>query len=173
MTMSGNPPVTGPAAGNPPVAGDPPVAAPPSPPPPPTAAGTAEQQTAIIGLLMREYDALRSEITQRIGARTQIAGFAGVISAVVAGNGGLTFNRPNLYIALVIVAFSLVWWRDSNQGILRLGRHLRMIEEQVNTLSTQLYGRPALSWEDRRQAERRAERTVWRLIGRMGGWNPR
>ncbi|MFG2135520.1 hypothetical protein [Streptomyces sp. NPDC048650] len=172
MTVSGNPPVTGnpPIPGQPPAAGGPPP--PGSPPPPQNPPLTAAQQTEIIALLLREYDTLRAEITQRISARTQIAGFAGVISAVVAGSGGLSLRGPNVYIALVIVAFSLVWWRDSNQGILRLGRHLRMLEEQVNALTGQLYGRPVLSWEVNRQTERRAERRAWRLIGRLGGWNP-
>lgn len=139
---------------------------------PPQPNTTSSPETEIIALLMREYDALRDEVTQRIAARTQIAGFAGVIAALLSAGGGVSPDRPNLYIIIATVVVALIWWRDSNQGIQRLGRHLREIENEVNRLTAHMYGRQALTWETRRHAGRREERPVWRLVGRIGGWNP-
>ncbi|WP_461033472.1 hypothetical protein [Streptomyces mayteni] len=130
---------------------------------------TRETAAEIIALRMREYDSLRNEIQQRVAARTQIAGFAGVIAALLSAE-NLSLDRPNLYVTALIVGFSLLWWRRSNLGILRLGHHLREIERDVNELATAAYGRPALSWETHRHQQRRAETRFWRALGRAGGW---
>ncbi|MER5528386.1 hypothetical protein ABT075_28005 [Streptomyces sp. NPDC002677] len=131
-----------------------------------------ERDAQIIDLLMREYESLRAEIAQRVASRMEILGFSGVIAALLS-TGGLSLHKPNLYLAGATVLLGLLWLRDCNQGIQRIGRHLREVESRVNSLSTRNYGSSALSWETRRHVGRRQERPAWRLLGRIGGWTGR
>lgn len=126
----------------------------------------------IISLLMREYESLRAEVSQRVAARMQILGFAGVIAALIT-TGGLSPHKPNLYLAVLSVILGLLWLRDCNQGIQRIGRHLCRVEEEVNRLSTRAYGGSPLSWETNRHTSRQSERPAWRFIGWIGGWSGR
>ncbi|MFE5923559.1 hypothetical protein [Streptomyces sp. NPDC056468] len=132
-----------------------------------------DHDAEIIALLMREYESLRAEITQRITSRMQILGFSGVIAALVAGTGGVSLHRPAAYIAVATLLLGVLWLRDCNQGIQRIGKHLRDVEEEVNRLATRAYGSSALSWETKRHVGRQHERPVWRLIGWLGGWTGR
>ncbi|MBT2409246.1 hypothetical protein J7I94_01490 [Streptomyces sp. ISL-12] len=124
----------------------------------------------IIELRMKEYDSLRSEVVQRIGARQQLAGYAGAATAIAATLGSeLGYWRIVITSAVVVVAY---WYlRDSNDAIQRVGRHLRLIEEDVNTLARSAYGREVLSWESSRQVARNGEKKTWKLVGRIGGWH--
>ncbi|MDJ1135056.1 hypothetical protein [Streptomyces iconiensis] len=134
--------------------------------------GGQGNEAEIIALLMREYESLRAEVSQRIAARMQVLGFSGVIAALMA-TGGLSPDEPNLYLAVLSIILGLLWLRDCNQGMQRLGRHLREVEEEVNRLSTRAYGSGALSWERKRHRSRQSERAAWRIVGRIGGWTSR
>ncbi|GGR46742.1 hypothetical protein WEB32_02280 [Streptomyces netropsis] len=125
----------------------------------------------IIALRMKEYESLRAEVTQRVNARQQIAGFAGVISALLSTGSGFALGSWKLYLAVMIMGLAVLWLRDSNQAIQRIGVHLQHIEDDVNQLSQEIYGRSALSWETRRQRQRDREKTVWKLGGSAGGWH--
>ncbi|MEU9984384.1 hypothetical protein [Streptomyces sp. NPDC050856] len=131
-----------------------------------------ERDAEIIALLMREYESLRTEVAHRVAARMHILGFSGVVAALIA-TGGLSPHKPNVYLAGVTVLLGLVWLRESNQGIQRIGRHLPDVEREVNRPSARAYGGSALSWETHRHRGRQQERPVWRFIGRIGGWTGR
>ncbi|WLQ35631.1 hypothetical protein P8A18_20380 [Streptomyces castrisilvae] len=129
-----------------------------------------EQIIEVIGLRMREYESLRSEVVQRIGARQQLAGYAGAATAIAATLGsGLGLWRVLVVGLVLLIAY--LYLRDSNDGIQRLGSHLRLIEDDVNDLSRQVYGRPILTWESSRQTERNSEKGFWKALGRFGGWH--
>ncbi|WP_329296314.1 hypothetical protein [Streptomyces sp. NBC_01455] len=129
-----------------------------------------DHDAQIIALLMREYESLRAEIAQRVASRMQILGFSGVIAAIVVGAGG---SSHRLYVAVFTVALGVLWLRDCNHGIQRIGKHLRDVEEEVNRLATRAYGSSALSWETKRHVGRQHEQPGWRLLGRLGGWTGR
>ncbi|MFF4756936.1 hypothetical protein ACWD5R_45365 [Streptomyces sp. NPDC002514] len=129
-----------------------------------------DHDAEIIALLMREYESLRTEIAQRVTSRMQILGFSGVIAALVTGTGGVSLHRPSVYVAVATLLLGVLWLRDCNQGIQRIGKHLRDVEEEVNRLATRAYGSRALSWETKRHVGRQHERPAWRLLGRLGGW---
>ncbi|QKW08826.1 hypothetical protein HUT18_23050 [Streptomyces sp. NA04227] len=131
-----------------------------------------EHDAETIALLMREYDSLRCEISERVAARMQVLGFSGVIAALIT-TGGLSPHGPNLYLGCLSLILGLVWLRDTNLGIQRISRHLRDVEAEVNRLSTRAYGSSPLSWETARHESRRTERPAWRFIGRIGGWTTR
>lgn len=131
-----------------------------------------ERDAEVVALLMREYETLRSEIVQRVASRMNILGFGGVIIALVA-SGGLSPQRPNVYIAGAAVLLGVIWLRDTNHTIQALSRHLRDLEHRVNTLSIQVYGSHVLSWETARHASQMQESSLWRLTGRIGGWTSR
>ncbi|WP_158692687.1 hypothetical protein [Streptomyces roseochromogenus] len=124
----------------------------------------------IIELRMKEYESLRSEVVQRIGARQQLAGYAGAATAIAATLGSnLGYWRIVIVLPVVLVAY---WYlRDSNDGIQRLGKHLRLIEEDVNSLARSAYGREVLFWESSRQGVRNGEKKIWKVVGRIGGWH--
>lgn len=129
-----------------------------------------EKTIEVIGLRMREYESLRSEVVQRIGARQQLAGYAGAATAIAATLGsGLGLWRVLVVGLVLLIAY--LYLRDSNDGIQRLGSHLRLIEDDVNDLSRQVYGRPILTWESSRQTERNGEKRFWKALGRFGGWH--
>ncbi|MFJ5218750.1 hypothetical protein ACIP98_29020 [Streptomyces sp. NPDC088354] len=132
-----------------------------------------ENDVEVIALLMKEYEVLRAEIAQRVLSRMQILGFAGVAAALIAGLGEISWSKPAVYIAVLAFFLGLVWLRDCNQGIQRIGRHLRDVEAEVNRRAIRAYGSSALSWETNRNTERQRERPVWRFVGRLGGWTSR
>ncbi|MEK8142154.1 hypothetical protein NKH18_05045 [Streptomyces sp. M10(2022)] len=124
----------------------------------------------VIELRMKEYDSLRSEVVQRIGARQQLAGYAGAATAIAATLGsGLGLWR--ILVVGLVLAVAYLYLRDSNDGIQRLGTHLRAIENDVNELARRVYGRDVLSWESGRQVQRNGEQKLWKAIGRFGGWH--
>lgn len=131
---------------------------------------SAEQDAEIIALLMREYESLRTEVAERVSSRMQVLGYSGVIAALLA-TGGLSLHKPNLYLSVAAILLGLLWLRDCNQGIQRIGAHLREVEAEVNRRSTRAFGSSALSWETRRHTRRQQERRAWRSLGRLGGWN--
>lgn len=124
----------------------------------------------LIELRLKEYESLRSEVVQRIGARQQLAGYAGAATAIAATLGSnLGYWRILIVSAVVLVAYCYL--RDSNDGIQRLGKHLRFIEDDVNSLARDAYGRDILSWESSRQVVRNGEKKIWKVVGRIGGWH--
>lgn len=133
---------------------------------------TQELKRAVIDLRMKEYETLRNEVTQRINARQQIAGYAAAITAITATWGGELGPWRFLVVAVVLIG-SIGYLRDSNKAIQRVGLHLQELESEVNVLGQELYGRPVLSWETRRQEQRDREKTLWRITGIVGGWHLR
>ncbi|MFH8447225.1 hypothetical protein ACH4D3_39255 [Streptomyces sp. NPDC018026] len=131
-----------------------------------------ERVSAVIELLMKEYDTLRTEIVQRIAARQQMAGYAAALTAITVTLGG-DLGRWRYFIAALALIVSALYLRDSNKGIQRIGLHLQDLEEEINSLAVGLYGQPALSWESRRQDQREREKLFWRIIGVFGGWHLR
>ncbi|MFD7028757.1 hypothetical protein ACFWAR_12060 [Streptomyces sp. NPDC059917] len=132
--------------------------------------GEHEKTVEIIGLRMKEYESLRSEVVQRIGARQQLAGYAGAATAIAATLGsGLGIWRIAVVALVLLIAY--LYLRDSNDGIQRLGKHLRSVEDDVNELARRVYGRDVLTWESGRQAERNGEKKFWKALGRFGGWH--
>ncbi|MEU5542829.1 hypothetical protein AB0B07_04840 [Streptomyces sioyaensis] len=124
----------------------------------------------VIELRMKEYESLRSEVVERIAARQQLAGYAGAATAIAATLGSnLGFWRVLIVGLVLLIAY--LYLRDSNDGIQRLGKHLRFIEEDINSLARSAYGREVLSWESRRQVVRNGEKKIWKAIGRFGGWH--
>ncbi|WP_157856221.1 hypothetical protein [Actinacidiphila yeochonensis] len=128
-----------------------------------------------IGALFEEYRALREEITQRVAARMQMIGLAGVISALLAASNRLTYRSPNLYVSVLTIALAVLWVRGSNLAIQRIGEHLREVEARINALAGQAWQSPArlLTWESKVQARRRAVGGARGLVGRLGGWYTR
>ncbi|MER6802700.1 MULTISPECIES: hypothetical protein [Streptomyces] len=124
----------------------------------------------VIGLRMKEYESLRSEVVQRIGARQQLAGYAGAATAIAATLGS-DLGLWRIFIVGAVLGVAYFYLRDSNDGIQRLGEHLRLIEKEVNSLARDAYGHDVLSWESHRQIGRNGEKRIWKLIGRFGGWH--
>lgn len=125
-----------------------------------------------IEALFEEYKALREEITQRVAARMQMIGFAGVISALFAVSNKITFSAPTVYVALLVLVLAVLWLRGTNLAIQRIGRHLRDVEARINLLGAEAWGSTAaiLTWETRIQANRRQVTGVAAWTGRRGGW---
>ncbi|MGW6454815.1 hypothetical protein ACWF94_02605 [Streptomyces sp. NPDC055078] len=131
-----------------------------------------ESQREVIDLRMKEYETLRNEVTQRINARQQMAGYAAAITAITATWGGALGHWRFLVVSIVILG-SIGYLRDSNKGIQRIGLHLQQLEQDINSLAHELYGQPVLSWETRRQVQREREKWFWRFAGIVGGWHLR
>ncbi|MEU0738142.1 hypothetical protein [Streptomyces sp. NPDC006134] len=129
-----------------------------------------DKAAELIELRMKEYESLRSEVVQRIGARQQLAGYAGAATAIAATLGSDLGYWRILIVGLVLL-IAYLYLRDSNDGIQRLGKHLRLIEADVNSLARGTYGREILSWESRRQVDRNKEKKIWKAVGRFGGWH--
>jgi hypothetical protein len=140
------------------------------------AAGAGNRRTdEEISALLEEYRTLREEITQRISARMQMIGFAGIISALLAASNLLSYKSPSPYVSALTLVLAAFWVRGSNQAIQRIGRHLRGIEERINTLAAQAWQCPGplLTWETSIQSQRRAVGGLSGWIGRTGGWYTR
>jgi ABC-type antimicrobial peptide transport system permease subunit len=131
-----------------------------------------ERVSGVIDLRMKEYETLRSEIIQRIAARQQMAGYAAALTAIAATLGGNLGWWRYLIVTLVLLG-SALYLRDSNKGIQRIGLHLQGLEAEINALAAEVYGRPALSWEGRRQGQRDREHWTWKTVGIFGGWHLR
>ncbi len=131
---------------------------------------TDDNVRELIELRMREYDSLRSEVVQRIAARNQVAGYAGLAGFIAAmfGNG---IGLWTLLAIILIVVIAYLFLLDSNDGIQRIGEHLRTLEKEVNALSQQTYQCDALTWETKRQQMRNRQPKVWKRVGRIGGWH--
>lgn len=129
-------------------------------------------QREVIDLMMKEYEALRAEVTQRISARQQAAGYAGAATAIIAAIGG-DVGAWRWVIVFVVVLLVVLFLQDSNKAIQRIGLHLQKLERDVNDLAVEIYGREVLSWETRRQGQRRREKALWKCLGIVGGWHLR
>ncbi|RNC74784.1 hypothetical protein DC095_008990 [Streptomyces xinghaiensis] len=128
--------------------------------------------SAVIDLRMQEYETLRSEVIQRIAARQQMAGYSALMTAIAVTLGGNLGWWRYLLVALVLLG-SALYLRDSNKGIQRIGLHLQSLEADINALTIDIYGQPALFWESRRQEQREREKRTWRAVGVFGGWHLR
>ncbi|MFM9709083.1 hypothetical protein [Streptomyces galilaeus] len=129
-------------------------------------------QREVIDLMMKEYESLRAEVTQRINARQQAAGYAGAATAIIAAIGG-DIGVWRWVIVFAVVLLVVLFLQDSNKAIQRIGLHLQKLERDVNDLAMEIYGREVLTWETRRQGQRRRERVCWKFLGIVGGWHLR
>jgi hypothetical protein len=127
------------------------------------------KEPEVIALLLQEYGTLRIEITQRLTARIQVAGFTGAVAALIASTTGPTLRGPNLYIAITLLTFAWYWWREMSSGIYRIAPRLRQLEEDMNRLAARAYDIPDVSkgpfrWETlQHDARSSVGRTVrWR-----------
>ncbi|MGA5171228.1 MULTISPECIES: hypothetical protein [Streptomyces] len=127
---------------------------------------------AEIAALFEEYRTLREEVALRVASRMHMIGFAGVVSALLAVSNRPTFGAFNLYVAGLVLLFAVLWLRGVNLAVQRLGRHLRTVEERINSLAAEAWGAPApvLTWETSAQAGRRRARRLPRWTARLGGW---
>lgn len=125
-----------------------------------------------IAALFEEYRALREEVTQRVAARMQMIGFAGIISALLVVSNRLTFGAPSVYVAVAVLLLAVWWLRGINLAIQRIGRHLRAVEGRINALAAQAWASPdeILTWETGSQVRRRQVRGLPGRLGRLGGW---
>ena len=147
----------------------------PSIPPAPSAPEpqvTQRQLPQEIAALFEEYRTLREEVTQRVAARMQMIGFAGIISALLAVSDNVTFGAPSVYVALLVLLLAVLWVRGTNVAIQRLGRHLRGVEARINALAVEAWGTPdaLLTWESTAQEGRMRVRGPAGRVGRLGGW---
>lgn len=138
----------------------------------PAAHGAARGVDQEIGALFEEYRTLREEITQRISARMQMIGFAGIISALLAASDHLSLRSPSPYVSALTLALAVLWVRGSNRAIQRIGQHLREVEARINALAAQAWQspEPILTWETAIQVRRRAVGGLPGWAGRLGGW---
>ncbi|MFD3440647.1 hypothetical protein ACFWU3_24420 [Streptomyces sp. NPDC058685] len=123
-------------------------------------------------VLLEEYRALREEVTQRVAARMQMIGFAGVVSALLVVTNKFTFDGPSMYVALLLLLLAVVWLRGINLAIQRIGRHVRVVEARINALAAQAWGssESILTWETDIQTRRVQVRGVALRSGRLLGW---
>ena len=125
-----------------------------------------------ISALFEEYRSLREEASQRVAARMQLIGFAGIISALLAVTSKLTVNAPTVYTAVLVLVLAVLWLRGINLAIQRIGRHLRGVEARINQLAAEAWGSPVdvLTWETSIQTRRQQMSGVSGWVGRLGGW---
>ncbi|WP_328665861.1 hypothetical protein OG905_02115 [Streptomyces sp. NBC_00322] len=123
-------------------------------------------------VLFEEYRALREEVTQRVAARMQMIGFAGVVSALLVVADNFTFGGPSVCVAVLVLLLAVVWLRGINLAIQRIGRHLRGVEARINTLASQAWGSSEgiLTWETDIQTRRVQVRGMAGRSGRLLGW---
>ncbi|MFI1035148.1 hypothetical protein [Streptomyces sp. NPDC020951] len=96
------------------------------------ALGAPGKEPEVMALLLEEYRALRAEFGQRVAARLQLLGFAGILSAVLATAGGFRFDAQNLYVGMAVAMIGLWAWRTTNGAAQRVGRHLCDVEQRLN-----------------------------------------
>jgi hypothetical protein len=126
-----------------------------------------------IAALFEEYRTLREEATQRVAARMQMIGFAGIISALLAVSNKITLNAPTVYVAILVLVLAVLWLRGTNLAIQRIGRHLRGVEARINQLAAQAWHSPSdlLTWETSIQLGRQRVSGLPGWAGRLGGWH--
>jgi hypothetical protein len=124
-----------------------------------------------MALLLEEYRALRAEFGQRVAARVQLLGFAGILSAVLATAGGFRFDAPNLYVGMAVAVIGLWAWRTTNGAAQGLGRHLCDAEQRLNELAARACGAqtPPFTWERIRQRQRADDPRVVQFLRRIIG----
>ena len=131
------------------------------------------KEPEVISLLLEEYKTLRAEITQRLTARIQVAGFTGAVSAVLAASSNLSLRRPNLYVAVFLLGFAWYWWREMSSGIYRIAPQLRRLERDMNRLAARAYEMTGsygpFSWETMQHDQRLSAGRAVRLRASLGG----
>lgn len=102
----------------------------------------------LIGLLLEEYRALRSEIDQRIAARATLMGFLAAGAAFIVGSHRTVLTWIAGAVVLVIL---LAVWGSSTAMLGRIGKRTRKLEKQINLLAKEAYGLSGtptlLQWE--------------------------
>ena len=98
-----------------------------------------------VEILLKEYDALRTEIVQQMRIRFELVGVIGVVA-------GLVLTRDMDTWAVVAVALAglvgCVWvWGWLRVGIGRCAQQLVQVERRVNTLA----GADVLTWQQNQQ----------------------
>jgi hypothetical protein len=96
---------------------------------------TPGKKPELITLLLEEYKGLRAEITQRLNARMQICALTTVVSASIVTSGGLSFRKPYIYVAILILVIGLVGWIGLNRMTQRVADHVRKLEQRMNELA--------------------------------------
>ena len=111
---------------------------PPTPPPSSPEFGSRDK----IGVLFKEYDALRVEIQNRTNHGYQLWGIgAGVLALIVSRPLDLRFW---ILSGLFLVVFLLASW-TSVRDIIKAAKRIRELEDQINHLA----GVTLLEWEHR------------------------
>jgi hypothetical protein len=115
-------------------------------------------------VLLKEYDALRSEVTTRLGASATLVGFAAAAIGIAAsGRGGSRW----IAAAVVGVLILLVWVSYLRQ-LAGIRTYLIDLEHQINLASRDAYGLAEdvvmLSWE---HSLSRKETELRKLLGRF------
>ena len=131
------------------------------------------EEPEVISLLLEEYKTLRAEITQRLTARIQVVGFTGAVAALLAASSNLSLRRPNLYIAILLLAFAWYWWREMSSGIYRIAPQLRRLERDMNRLAARAYKMTGsdgpFTWETMQQDLRLSAGRTARWRAWLGG----
>jgi hypothetical protein len=91
----------------------------------------------LIGLLLEEYRALRSEVDQRIAARATLVGFlaAGAAFIVSSHRTALTWIAGAVVLVILVAV-----WGSSTAMLGRIGKTTRKLEKQINLLAKEAYG---------------------------------
>lgn len=97
---------------------------------------------AKVALLLKEYDALRSEMVTRINNRFAIVGFVVALVAFLASRSDIPIVGRSLLAGGAAVLIFAVWWRFG-QLMKRCSLRLAQIERQVNNVM----GEDILIWE--------------------------
>jgi hypothetical protein len=107
----------------------------------------------MIGILLKEYDALRAEILSRSNSHHQLVGItATLIAATLAfGAARVDFDRGflNANVAVIVavvislIAAAMLAAHIAASNTTALGRHIATLEEKINKLA----GAELLSWE--------------------------
>jgi hypothetical protein len=100
-----------------------------------------------LDVLLREYEALRAEVTTRLGSSATLVGFAAAAIGIAAGGRG---NSRWIAAAVVVVLVLLVWVSYLRQ-LAGIRTYLIDLEREINYASQDAYGIPddvvMLTWE--------------------------
>ena len=101
-----------------------------------------------IELLLEEYRALRSEVDQRISARATLVGFLAAGAAFIVGSHR---SVATWLVAAVFLVILVAVWGSSTSMLGRIGKRIRELEQQINSLAKTAYDLPdtprLLQWE--------------------------